>query len=314
MSEKIGAAPIGRPDDSAARRTHWRGAATPAEEGELRQELQLAMQEASAIAESLFRQHFSADEDYTSGRSVWGLCDSLRGVLSQIDNMTTGLVRAPQPQVEEQEALEDMLAGVSAPAAQAINLLASDHSGMKVDYRGLFSQVQRVIKRSDPGYAEMLRQLEGHLQELGQRWYAGDTNVVDEILQLYCIERDARKTVGAAATAAPQAQAVERDALTPAARDVLAERARQVSAEGWTPERDDQYTDCQLAAAAASYAVCGKDPKALKLMGVTAWPWRDYWWKPETYRRNLEKAGALILAEIERIDRAAVAAAKGSSK
>ena len=107
----------------------------------------------------------------------------------------------------------------------------------------------------------------------------------------------------AKADAAPQAQAVERDALTPAARDVLAERARQVSAEGWTPERDDQYTDCQLAAAAASYAVCGKDPKALKLMGVTAWPWRDYWWKPETYRRNLEKAGALILAEIERIDR-----------
>lgn len=93
MSEKIGAAPTGRPDDSAARRTHWRGAATPAEEGELRQELQLAMQEASAIAESLFRQHFSADEDYTSGRSVWGLCDSLRGVLSQIDNMTVGLCR-----------------------------------------------------------------------------------------------------------------------------------------------------------------------------------------------------------------------------
>ena len=101
---------------------------------------------------------------------------------------------------------------------------------------------------------------------------------------------------------APQ-QADARDALTPAARDVLAERARQVSVEGWTPERDDQYTDCQLAAAAASYAVCGKDPKALKLMGVTAWPWRGYWWKPETYRRNLEKAGALILAEIERIDR-----------
>ena len=201
-------------------------------------------------------------------------------------------------------AIRDLAArAASAPAAPAITLLAGDHSGMKVDYRGLFKQVQRAIKRSDPGYAEMLRQLEDHLQELGQRWYAGDTNVVDEILQLYCIERDARKTVGAAATAAPQAQDVERDALTPAARDVLAERARQVSAEGWTPERDDQYTDCQLAAAAASYAVCGKDPKALKLMGVTAWPWRDYWWKPETYRRNLEKAGALILAEIERIDR-----------
>ena len=91
--------------------------------------------------------------------------------------------------------------------AQAVKLLAADHSGMKVDYRGLFSQVQRALKRTDPGYAEMLRQLEGHLQELGQRWYAGDTDVVDEILQLYCIERDARKTVGVTETAAPQAQA-----------------------------------------------------------------------------------------------------------
>ena len=121
---------------------------------------------------------------------------------------------------------------LSAPAAQAINLLAADHSGMKVDYRGLFKQVQRAIKRSDPGYAEMLRQLEDHLQELGQRWYAGDTNVVDEILQLYCIERDARKTVGAAATAAPQAQAVERDALTPAARNQLTQLTAQLEAIG----------------------------------------------------------------------------------
>ena len=109
--------------------------------------------------------------------------------------------------------LRALLAGASAPAAQAINLLAADHEGMKVDYRGLFSQVQRAIKRSDPGYAEMLRQLEGHLKELGQRWYAGDTNVVDEILQLYCIERDARKVLPNPPIAAPQAQADARDAI-----------------------------------------------------------------------------------------------------
>ena len=86
-----------------------------------------------------------------------------------------------------------------APQAQAINLLAADHSGMKVDYRGLFSQVQRAIKRSDPGYAEMLRQLEGHITELGQRWYEGDTDVVDELLQLYCVERKARAALAAQA-------------------------------------------------------------------------------------------------------------------
>lgn len=107
------------------------------------------------------------------------------------------------------------------------------------------------------------------------------------------------------AEAAPAA-----DALTQAARDVLAERQRQISAEGWAQERDDQYSDCELAAAAATYALC-TEPAQLKLHGLTVWPWRDYWWKPGTYRRNLEKAGALILAEMERLDRTAIAAAKG---
>lgn len=83
--------------------------------------------------------------------------------------------------------------------AQAVKLLAADHSGMKVDYRGLFYQVQRALKRTDPGHAEMLRQLEGHLQELGQRWYAGDTAVVDELLQLYSVECQARDALAAQA-------------------------------------------------------------------------------------------------------------------
>ena len=112
-------------------------------------------------------------------------------------------------QLHTEQQLRTLLA--TGGQALAVKLLASDHSGMKVNYRGLFSQVQRVIKRTDPGYSEMLRQLEGHLQELGQRWYAGDTAVVDEILQLYCIESDARKTVAATASAAPQ-QADARDA------------------------------------------------------------------------------------------------------
>jgi len=77
-------------------------------------------------------------------------------------------------------------------APQAAGLLAKTHTGMKVDYRGLLGQSRRALGRTEGGYAEMLRQLEGHLTELGQRWYAGDTAVVDEILQLYCIEKDAR--------------------------------------------------------------------------------------------------------------------------
>lgn len=101
------------------------------------------------------------------------------------------------------------------------------------------------------------------------------------------------------------------DALTAAARDVLAERKRQVSNEGWTPERDDQYTAGDMASAAACYASQGRYHYPEPGEPGPNWPWAAEWWKPSTYRRNLEKAGALILAEIERLDRAAIAAQQG---
>ena len=37
------------------------------------------------------------------------------------------------------------------------------------------------------------------------------------------------------------------------------------------------------------------------------WPWAASWWKPKNRRRDLVRAAALIVAEIERIDRATVA-------
>jgi hypothetical protein len=53
-----------------------------------------AMSEASSLAMSLFQKHYSSDPDYASGAVLFGLCDELRGVISQIDNMSTGLARA----------------------------------------------------------------------------------------------------------------------------------------------------------------------------------------------------------------------------
>lgn len=96
--------------------------------------------------------------------------------------------------------------------------------------------------------------------------------------------------------------AVQVDALTQAARDVLAERQRQINAEGWTPEHDDVHQLGELSQAAACYA-----SQAFGQYGLSKfWPWAAKWWKPsKDPRRNLEKAGALILAEMERIDRAA---------
>jgi len=104
--------------------------------------------------------------------------------------------------------------------------------------------------------------------------------------------------------------------LTQAALDVLDERARQISAEGWTLEPDDAHDDGDLAGAAAAYslnAACLLCPyNALPLETLPeSWPadWSPDWWKPATTpkdaRRDLIKAGALILAEIERLDRLA---------
>lgn len=95
--------------------------------------------------------------------------------------------------------------------------------------------------------------------------------------------------------------------LSEAARDVLAERQRQVQSEGWTPEHDDRATDGALSLAAATYALHGPLPVHGDI--PVTWPWAPEGWKPGTPRRNLVKAGALIIAEIERIDRAATAAA-----
>ena len=113
---------------------------------------------------------------------------------------------------------------------------------------------------------------------------------------------------------------------TAAAHDVLAERRRQVEAEGWTPAHDDKHIGGQMAMAAACYAAhaavdecihCTSEDTLPSLAVLLAraqgfvaqcWPWSHRWWKPSDRRRNLVKAGALILAEIERLDRAALAA------
>lgn len=87
---------------------------------------------------------------------------------------------------------------------------------------------------------------------------------------------------------------------TQAALDVLAERRRQVEAEGWTPEHDDKYPGGQLACAAIAYLMVGVNPNGARLW----WPWDAKFWKPSPdTRRNLIKAGALLLADIEWLDR-----------
>ncbi|MBX9874434.1 MAG: hypothetical protein K2X84_06220 [Beijerinckiaceae bacterium] len=90
-------------------------------------------------------------------------------------------------------------------------------------------------------------------------------------------------------------------------RDVVAERQRQVEAEGWAPEHDDEHGNGELAEAGACYAHIASYGDIAGHIGITPphnWPFDEAWWKPgDDPRRMLVKAGALILAEIERIDR-----------
>lgn len=89
--------------------------------------------------------------------------------------------------------------------------------------------------------------------------------------------------------------------------DVLAERRRQTEVEGFTPGHDASDF-CELEMAAACYAGnAGGYVWAEGWPGEAVWPWSKKWWKPTTPRRDLVKAGALVLAAIERRDRAAAA-------
>ncbi len=104
-----------------------------------------------------------------------------------------------------------------------------------------------------------------------------------------------------------------RNRLAPAHQDVLAERRRQIEAEGWTLANDDGYSAGDLASAAACYATQGRFHYPIAGSPPPNWPWIPEWWKPKSYRENLVRAGALILAEIERIDRAAAAKTGGAA-
>lgn len=110
--------------------------------------------------------------------------------------------------------------------------------------------------------------------------------------------------------------------FTAAVNDVLEERRRQITVEGWRIEHDDEHIRGELARAAACYAFVGalpdehsRDIHASALWGTAEgivsvvgeiWPetWDAHWFKPRNRRRDLVRAAALLLAEIERLDRA----------
>lgn len=91
---------------------------------------------------------------------------------------------------------------------------------------------------------------------------------------------------------------------------IAVERVRQVEKEGWTPEHDDEHRMAELGLAGLSYVSLAASQVRMHGMCVKErlpmyWPWKSFWKPSEDPVRNLVKAGALIAAEIDRLQRAA---------
>jgi len=84
---------------------------------------------------------------------------------------------------------------------------------------------------------------------------------------------------------------------------VADERLRQTEVLGWSSAFDDiQNNNNQIAIAASCYCL----PVGQRDFRVREqWPWGYEWWKPtpDDRIREIVKAGALIVAEIERLQR-----------
>jgi hypothetical protein len=106
---------------------------------------------------------------------------------------------------------------------------------------------------------------------------------------------------------------------------IAAERRRQIEEEGWMPGHDDEHTDGEMAQAAVCYAapelVYVQRASANQVRFVDPWPWWPKWDKrprngnvvlannpenvsPDERIRQLVMSGALIAAEIDRLQRA----------
>ena len=91
---------------------------------------------------------------------------------------------------------------------------------------------------------------------------------------------------------------------------IAKERQRQIEEEGWSENHDDLHDMYQLSKAAIAYLNPSNSEHVRKF-----WPFDWKWWKPAKPRTNtdrydmyhikdLVKAGALIAAEIDRLQRA----------
>lgn len=89
---------------------------------------------------------------------------------------------------------------------------------------------------------------------------------------------------------------------------IFDERARQITAEGFDRGHDDEHDSGALALAGGCYAMRSIGLKYYDSDETEAppiaWPWSKADWKPKGPTRDLVRAAALIVAELERLERA----------
>ena len=102
-----------------------------------------------------------------------------------------------------------------------------------------------------------------------------------------------------------------RDATFQILNEIAVERYRQEAGEGYTTEHDDGHTHSELGLAAASYALAAaaklRSPAPTDLWRASheAWPFAESAKHKHAPRRLFIIAICFLVAEIERLDRAA---------
>lgn len=111
-------------------------------------------------------------------------------------------------------------------------------------------------------------------------------------------------TIMLIATAIDRLDLADSDPATSRAFTDIADERENQKTIGYDTANDDEYTNNQLATAAACYAIMAAKPGATST-ALALWPWPAIHFKPRCARENLVRAGALAVAELERTRRAA---------
>ncbi|MFW4429862.1 hypothetical protein ACOAQ7_01390 [Pseudomonas aeruginosa] len=246
-----------------------------------------------------FMRRFKSEEKLL-GPNEQAAVDYVLSLLAQHDRIV-GALRAENAKLSEaldrwpliRDSLKLRLADALARVAE-LEKLSRAHDPLRI---GLAAMIGTFKTASNPGEESTLRMANQLFDATADARYGDFKNkaIVDRLI------------TGLAAPVAQAQHSVPRAWL-----DVQAERRRQVEAEGWTPEHDDEHACDEIAAFACFYAM----PPAARDWDASSTGYGDTLgeailpegWEPKTgdRRRDLVKACALGLAEIERLDRAGI--------